>query len=276
MCPLGRRFIEGVGGIFEPATMVCHCLLIESDQGLILVDSGLGSADLERPGRRLGRAPKTFFRPERDPMNTALARVAGLGFSPEDVRHIVLTHLDFDHAGGLQDFPGARVHVLDLEYRRAMEPETPLEHHRYALAQFGHQPNWQVHDVRQGEDWFGFHSIRAIEGLGSDILMVPLVGHSHGHCGVAVRKGSGWLLHCGDAAIHRSELDPSGPRVPKGIEYFVKGVADDDRARLANLVRLRDLARNHAGEVELISSHDPVMLKQHLEAPVTVERAYVA
>ena len=45
-----------------------------------------------------------------------------LGFSPDDVRHIVLTHLDFDHAGGIEDFPNARVHVLARE-REAAERE---------------------------------------------------------------------------------------------------------------------------------------------------------
>ncbi len=34
-----------------------------------------------------------------------------LGYSINDVRHIILTHLDLDHAGGLHDFPNAAVHV---------------------------------------------------------------------------------------------------------------------------------------------------------------------
>jgi glyoxylase-like metal-dependent hydrolase (beta-lactamase superfamily II) len=272
--PLGRRFIEGVGGFLEPATMVCHCLLIESDQGLVLVDSGIGTVDLERPGRRIGRAPKAFFRPVRDPEQTAIARVRKLGFDPRDVRHAVMTHLDFDHAGGLPDFPQATVHVLDLEYRRATEPETPLDHFRYALAQFGYNPKWAIHDVRQGETWKGFHGVRPIEGISPSILMVPLVGHSHGHCGVAVETARGWILHCGDAALHRNQLDPAEPPVPAGIEWFARGLADDDRARIANLRRLRELARQHAGEVSIFCSHDPVQMEQYVASPL--KRAYVS
>ncbi|MFD0510570.1 MBL fold metallo-hydrolase [Streptomyces aureus] len=34
--------------------------------------------------------------------------MTGLGYAVDDVRHIVLTHLDLDHAGGLPDFPRAR------------------------------------------------------------------------------------------------------------------------------------------------------------------------
>lgn len=274
LCPLGRRLMEGKGGLFEPATLVCHCLLIESWDGLILVDTGLGTDDLQRPGRRIGRVQKAFFRPERNLGQTAIAHIEAKGFSPSDVRHIVLTHLDVDHAGGLPDFPQAQVHVLDLEYQRAMNPESALDHFRYALAQYGHQPHWAVHDVRHGEDWKGFHGVRPIPGVAPDILLIPLVGHSHGHCGVAVDTGRGWLLHCGDAALHRSELDPNGAPIPIGIKWFARGMADDDRARQANLERLREFARHHAGDVQLICSHDPVLLHEFEKVPA--KRAYMS
>ncbi|WP_223281445.1 MBL fold metallo-hydrolase [Streptomyces antnestii] len=46
-------------------------------------------------------------RPVLDTGETAVRQVAALGYDIEDVRHIVLTHLDLDHAGGLRDFPPA-------------------------------------------------------------------------------------------------------------------------------------------------------------------------
>src|SRR3546814_15732883 len=33
----------------------------------------------------------------------------------QDVRHIIITHLDFDHAGGIEDFPAAAVHLTGRE-----------------------------------------------------------------------------------------------------------------------------------------------------------------
>ncbi|MFE6931116.1 MBL fold metallo-hydrolase [Streptomyces sp. NPDC057699] len=42
---------------------------------------------------------------------TAARQVEKLGFSRDDVRHIVLTHFDADRIGGLADFPDAQVHL---------------------------------------------------------------------------------------------------------------------------------------------------------------------
>ena len=97
------------------AKLVCHCLLIETDKaGLVLVDTGFGTRDVARHGRI---AP--FFRflnqPQFRSEETAVAQIRALGHDPADVRHIVVTHLDFDHAGGIEDFPNARVHLLSRE-----------------------------------------------------------------------------------------------------------------------------------------------------------------
>ena len=50
---------------------------------------------------------------------TAKSQIQAMGYSPRDVRHIVLTHLDFDHAGRIEDFPHARVHVMERELESA-------------------------------------------------------------------------------------------------------------------------------------------------------------
>jgi len=52
----------------------------------------------------------------RDPEETAIRQVVGLGYSPEDVRHMVLTRLHLDHNGGLPDLPWAKVHAFATEY----------------------------------------------------------------------------------------------------------------------------------------------------------------
>ena len=121
LCPHGRRLLAGEGGLLEPAKVVCHCLLIETDDGLVLVDTGFGVEDTRDLGR-LGVAFK-LMRPRAELAETALKQVEALGFAAGDVRRIVATHLDPDHSGGLPDFPEAEVHVFGRELDAAMHPK---------------------------------------------------------------------------------------------------------------------------------------------------------
>ena len=254
LCPRGGRFFGGKGGPWAVAPMCCHCLLIEGEDGLVLVDSGLGVEDVADPGR-LGFLFNAVTRPRLEIAETARRQIAGLGFHVDDVRHIVPTHLDLDHAGGLVDFPSATVHVHAAELRAAREP-TWRELGRYRSAQLAGVAKWDPIEGG-GDDWFGFASVRALPGTSDDVLLIPLHGHSRGHCGVAVRTASGWLLHCGDAYFHHAEVATEGARAPAGIRLFESLVNVDRTARLANQKRLKDLARRHGGEVRLVSSHDP-------------------
>ena len=110
----------------------------------------------------------------------------------------------------------------------------------------------------EGESWFGFSAVRAIPGTDDEVLLVPLPGHTRGHCGVAVRRSEDWLLHCGDAYFRHSEVEPGGGAAPAALRAFESFVSVDGAARRANLARLRDLARLTMGEVKLFCSHDPV------------------
>jgi len=257
MCPRGGRLLGGKGGPWAIAPMCCHCLLIEGRDSLILVDTGLGVEDVADP-RRLGFLFTALTRPRLEVAETALRQVVDLGFRVGDVRHIVPTHLDLDHAGGLADFPAAAVHVHAPELRAANEP-TWRERARYRRVQLEEVVRWDPIEVG-GEGWFGFASVRALPGARDDVLLIPLIGHTRGHCGVAVRTASGWLLHCGDAYFHHSELVPKAGRAPVGIRAFESLVDIDRAARLANQQRLQELLRKHGHEVRLVCSHDPAEL----------------
>ena len=235
--------------------MVAHCLLVERDQGLLLVDTGFGSDDLADP-RRLGQPFRAITRPVLDPHETAAAQVRALGHDPADVSDIVLTHLDLDHVGGIADFPGARVHVHATELEAAQRPRLK-ERSRYVPGQWAHHPDWIPHGDG-GDDWLGFRSVTA---LGDDVVLVPLHGHSRGHQGVAVaRPDGGWLFHAGDSYF--STGDKRRPReCPRTLRIFQTALAYDNRARLANLERVQELHAAHGDEVSVFCSHDAEELR---------------
>lgn len=261
MCPACARLINGKGGWLDPAQLVCHVLLIETPKdGLVLVDTGIGTHDIETPSR-LGQPFLALTRPLLDHHETALAQVERLGFSANDVRHIIVTHLDLDHAGGLPDFPLAQVHVFAPEFNSAMNP-TWRERARYLPSQWAHSPRWVQHDGG-GENWYGFRNLRPIPGLTEDILMVPLVGHTRGHCGVAVRTDTGWIMHCGDAYFFHGQMNPAHPHSTLGMNIFERMVQMDAAQRIHNQERLLDLVRQHGNEVQLFCAHDVVEFQRY-------------
>lgn len=239
--------------------LTCHCLLIETDAGLVLVDTGFGTRDVSHPHSRLSRFFLGLVRPEFRLEMTAIRQIAKLGFDPRDVRHIVLTHLDFDHAGGLDDFPHAKVHMLRAERDYAMAQKTWLDRQRFRPQQWSTRPNWKVYDPGNGEGWFGFEKVRALDGIPEDILMIPLRGHTFGHAGVAIRRGEGdWLFLAGDAYFFHREMDIARPWCTPGLRFYQWMMDKDRKARLFNQQRLRDLRQREGNKVTVFSTHDVV------------------
>jgi glyoxylase-like metal-dependent hydrolase (beta-lactamase superfamily II) len=251
--PLGGRFVDGQPGQLRKARLVCHCLLLETGSGLVLVDTGFGTREVADP--RLLGGIRPVIRPVLDLEETAARQVVRLGFTVEDVRHIVLTHLDLDHAGGLADFPHARVHLHAAELTAATGTLKPPDRLRYRAHQWAHGPDWELYGP-SGEPWFGFEAARELKGLPSEILMIPLAGHSRGHSGVAIDTGDGWLLHAGDSYFFHGEMDPENRWCTPGLRLFQTIAQADRKARLGNQDRLLELARSHGNEVTLMSAHD--------------------
>ncbi len=260
LCPHGRRLVNGDGGIFERGLSICHCLVIEYDGGLVVVDTGFGIEDARNPSQ-LGAAFRALMSPRPKLETTAVRQLEALGFSASDVRHVVVTHLDLDHAGGLPDFPEAEVHVLAPELDAGLHPKRDEALRYIGGAHWKHNPKWVPHPTGGGDEWHGFESVRILPGLDLEVLLIPLIGHSRGHTGVAVNSGAGWLLHAGDSYFNHGQLE-SPPSCPPMLRAFQSIVASDNAARRSNLERLRELAARHGDKVTLICSHDPDELER--------------
>ncbi|MFD0365737.1 MBL fold metallo-hydrolase [Nocardia sp. GCM10030253] len=258
--PFGGRLIDGTGGLLRRAEMVCHCLLIELDSGLVLVETGIGEQAVRHPREWLGSKFLRLTNPVLELEQTTAYQVEALGFRREDVRDIVLTHLDLDHAGGLADFPDARVHVYAEELRSLEGRHGAKERFRYKAPQFRHGPQWEAYSDF-GESWFGFDAVRQLTGLTPEILLVPLSGHTRGHAGVAVDTGNGWLLSAGDSYFHPGKLDPVRSQQPLGISIFERQMQTLPGPRVENQQRLRELVRDHGDKVTTFSAHNAAELR---------------
>lgn len=259
MCPLGGRLFDGFSKGLT-AHLVCHCLLIETNQGLVLLDTGFGAQDVQAPYSRLSPFFVHFNNIQFDRKYTAIAQLEQLGFSARDVRHIVLTHLDFDHAGGLEDFPEATVHVMQDEIDAVRNRQGWIAKGRYRPRQWDEVKQWHYY-AAAGEPWFGFEAVRNLEGLPPEILLIPLAGHTQGHAGIAIQTSDGWLLHAGDAYFYRQEMNPSQPDCTPGLRGYQTMMEVDHTKRLFNQERLRNLAKNHSRDVRLFCSHDAIEFK---------------
>jgi len=239
----------------------CLCLLLEDKGWLALVDTGFGSQDVADP-LRLGMFGAWLLNPRMDAGLTAREQVKRLGYHPDQVGDIVCTHLDRDHAGGLADFPSARVHVLGEEMEAALSPGNTRERERYRPCHLAHGPQWVTYDERDGEEWRGLRRI-PLRGLPEGLFLVPLQGHTRGHCGVAVDTGEGWLLHCGDAYYVKEELREEG-KAPLGVAGFRAAAHMNLSQALSQIKRLRVLGE----DVTLVAAHDQFEYRNRFGRPL--------
>ncbi len=225
---------------------VCgHCMLIKEKNKLILVDTGIGLLDTLKPLERIGKKLIDVVGYRFDENQTAVKQIEKLGLDPNSVSDCIISHLDNDHVGGLADFPKATVHVGIEEFKN-FNSENP----RYLKAPLSHNPIFKTYE-KSNYKWFGFEARKIIANIETEIFLVPLFGHSFGHCGVALKNDGKWLFYIADAYYMRIELtDPLHL-----VNDLSKQRADDNNQRVKTLNKIKDLMKKHP-EIEVFSYHD--------------------
>ncbi len=211
-------------------------LLVETDQGPVLVDAGVGIADQRAPTFRMAQY-RRLYRASSGIEKTAFRLVQKLGYAPEDVRHIVMSHLHLDHAGGLADFPWARIHLLQREFDHIRNKPN----WRYLPEHWAHSPKWKAYTPK-GENWFGFDAVR-LTNFSPEIWLIPLPGHTPGLAGVAIQKDADWLLYGSDALPYNARID----LVPRWFARIFM---------YQHAPKIRALVAAHP-EIQLVSGHMP-------------------
>jgi glyoxylase-like metal-dependent hydrolase (beta-lactamase superfamily II) len=228
--------------------MPIHCVIFQIGECVILLDSGFGTREMLEPNTLLGDDVLWRVFPLIDVRLTALERLKARGIRPEQVTDIILTHMDYDHAGGLYDFPNATVHVSKEELDSFDSAKPRGAYRRY---QISHETKIKTYEST-GERWFDMEarSLQLPDNL--EAKLVPLPGHTSGHCGVAYREDGKWSLHAGDAYFDsKVNFLDHPPGLP--IEIGFQTSAED---RQVSLAKLKTLRTEHAAEINLFCTHD--------------------
>lgn len=222
--------------------LALRCLLVEHDDGPVLIDTGLGNKESEKFKDLYG--VENAGADGRTRLEDALGEV---GFAPADVRWVINTHLHFDHAGGdtyrdprgaiALSFPAARyvVQAGELEFARHTNERTAGS---YLPANFETVPFTLI----EGE-------VEVLPG----IRCLPTPGHVPYHQSVLVESG-------GERACFLADLVPTAAHLP------LPWIMGYDVEPLVTLESKRRLYERAEGEGWLLCfEHDPQAVTGRLQ-----------
>ncbi len=265
-----RSAIVAGANISFPRMPMLAALAFHTEHGPILIDAPFGHEGPSNSGSIIGatlRMAGWKFENEW----SIVPRLEQLGFRPSEIHHILMTHLHWDHTGGMKELGHARFHISRSEWEFATDL-TPLD-----AMKRGYQPDdframrnrveliddplaigeMPVGEELTGVDLFGDGSIRA----------VGLPGHTIGHLGYRLTLGDGRTVFLvGDAAYcveHIIERRSLGP-MPRGLAYSLEQAE-------ATLRALRLYHDQHPDHV-MVPAHDFEWGERCLDGPTALHR----
>ena len=221
-----ENFLEPVDDHDSPMPMDFFIWVVRNDSRTIVVDTGFGHAEAARRDRRILRTPKEAL--------------ASVGIDAAGVEDVVITHLHYDHAGTLSDFPAARFHLQESEMQFATGKWMLDDGERYAYSA-EHVAEMVYHLFAKR---VVFH---ADDGeVAPGVSVHRMAGHTMGLQGVRVSTGRGALLLASDASHYYEHWMK---RVPFSICWSQPDL-------MASYQRFEELADS---EDHVVPGHDPLV-----------------
>jgi N-acyl homoserine lactone hydrolase len=212
-------------------------MVIEHPEGVFVVDTGLPAEASQPAYFDPARFPSSWF--VKSQFTFAVHRedeidrqLAALGIPIEKVKSVILTHLHFDHTGGLHHFPATPILLHRLEWERP----------------FGALPKLYPNDFQPtlldlDDSHENFKKVRFLTEA-KDLALVHTPGHTHGHSSVLLLTDTCHILFAGDICYTQQQLLNEG---------FAANLASHKRAR-ETYDAIKTYARNHA--LVFLPSHD--------------------
>lgn len=179
----------GMGMTGERVSVPIPFYVLEHPDGVALFDCGLPAAMCDRSESYLKALQTQDLDVTLTPEETLTSHLQRLDIDPDKVRFVVLSHLHFDHAGGLRELPNATVVVQRREWEAGFDREASQH---YGLRKRYFDLGHAVELVDGGYDLFGDGSA----------VCIPSFGHTPGHQSLRVRGGQGDHILVGDACYH--------------------------------------------------------------------------
>ena len=224
LVPLECGWLESdVSGLMEGGTgrarLPIPSWLVQHQRGTLLFDTGM-HRDLQHDTSRIGGLANVFavdFAPGQE----VSARLQERDVDPAEVDVVVYSHLHFDHCGGTELVPDARLVVQRAEWEAA------------------HHPKLIAHNVYNPDDFDLGHDVELIDGEhdvfgDGSVICLPTPGHTAGHQSLLVRLDSGPVVLTADCIYFREQLD--GLRTPP--------FGADTEEQRRSMRRLADLEAN--------------------------------
>lgn len=186
-----QRLVEAELDADQALTQALNCLLVETPAGRVLVETGIGERYDEHRREQRGV--------QGEPIRPALVTA---GFDPDTVDLVALSHLHFDHAGGLMTvegeraFPRARVVAQRAEWETAMGTNPRL------------QASYDQAELRLAEAWGHDGAVEGEVEVLPGVSVVRTGGHSGGHQAIVVRGGHTTLGFFGDLCMRPWSANP--------------------------------------------------------------------
>lgn len=211
------------------------CYLIEHPEGNVVIDAGWSEAVRGEPEKHLGYAYR-FCRPRLSPGQSIREQLEARNIVPEQIRYVLISHLDVDHINGLHLLAGAQEFIVsEPEWNAATYQKARCEGiaiKPFSLEQIPFGP------YQLGKDLFG-------DGL---VYLVFTPGHTAGLLSVLARVQNGWLLLVSDAGY--SDVS--------WRELILPGHLYDERQAMQSLQWIRQFSEREDC-VAVIASHDPAV-----------------
>ena len=220
--------------IFDDRHDVAHPMdyfiwLLRNGERVILVDTGYDAGEAVQRGRPILQDPR--------------AALAPLGVAAEEVTEVVVTHLHYDHAGGLHLFPNARLHIQAAEMAYATGP--CMCHDTLRMPFTADHVCETIRRLYSGKVIFHDGDAELADG----VTLHRIGGHSRGLQAVRVRTEAGWLVLASDAAHFYENFEARKPfPIVVDLEDMLRGF--DTLERLASAPSL------------IVPGHDPLVMER--------------